>query len=290
MKNITCGFSLFALFSAVVASCASPVFAAAAPVYDQRLLQVRYMPEEPLVKALLTKDQDVLMVEVKGSHNIYDPYTGRKLEAAFIGSSYQMAPTPDGIRWGQEFPGVFQIVIVPDEPSLGVFVNGVAYPGVVTFYEVDNRLVAVNWVSLDDFTASLLGANIMPKEVDQKEALAAYAIALRTKVYQQLLTSDNKFWDVNADACGYRGDAVVRLDAPFKEAMKATKKIIMTGDQQSNLTSHFDKKVIDDIRQKLTISTVQDMAKSGKDAKIILHRFYPDQNLTVAEPVQPKIQ
>ena len=226
------------------------------------------------------------MVEVRGPHNIYDPYTGRKLEAAFIGSSYYMYPTADGIKWGQEFPGVFQIVILPDEPSAGVFVNGIAYPGAVAFYQVDSRLAAVNWASLDDFTSSLVSSNFLPKESDQKETLAAYAIALRTKVYQQILSSDNPFWDVNADVCGYRGYAVVRFDIPFKEAMKATKKIIMTGNQQSNLPVRFDKKVIEDIRQKMPLSEVQALAKDGKDAKIILHRFYPEQNLTVAETPQ----
>lgn len=283
MKNITCRMSLFVLLSALSAGCVSPAFADQAPVYNQRLLQVRYMPEEPIVKALLVKEQEGLMVEIRGPHNIYDPYSGRKLESAFMGSSYFMYPTADGIKWGQEFPGVFQIVIIPDEPSEGVFVNGISYPGAMAFYEVDNRLAAVNWVSIDDFTGSLVSSNFLPKETDQKEALAAYAIAIRSRVYQQVLAHENPFWDVTAEACGYRGNAVVRLDIPFKDAMKATKKIVMTGDQQSNLPSHFERKAIEEIRQQMPVANVQEMAKGGKDAKIILHRFYPNQNLTVAE-------
>lgn len=286
MKNITCGFSLFVLVSALSTGCMTPILASANPPYNQRLLQVRYMPEEPIVKALLAKDQEGLMVEVKGAHNIYDPYTGRKLEAAFMGSSYYMSPTEDGIKWGQEFPGVFQIVILPDEPSAGVFVNGISYPGAVVFYQVDNRLAAVNWVSIDDFTASLVASNFSPKETNQKEVLAAYAIAIRTKAYDQTLSSDNQYWDVNAETCGYRGNAVVRTDAPFKESMNATKKIIMTGEQQSNVSGKFDRKVIEDIRQKMPLAGVQALAKDGKDAKIILHRYFPDQNLAVAEPPQ----
>ncbi len=284
MKSITCEMSLFVLVSALSMSCASPVCASQAPVYNQRLAHVRYMPEEPMVKVLLAKDQEGLMVEVKGPHNIYDPYSGRKLDAAFMGSSYYMYPTPDGVKWGQEFPGVFQIVIVPDEPSDGVFVNGIAYPGAVAFYEIDNRLAAVNWVSIDDFTGSILSTNFLPREADQKEALAAYSIAIRSKVYQQVLAPDNLFWDLSAEPCGYRGNAVVRLDTPFKDAMKATKKIVMTGMQQSTLPANFDKKAIDEIRQQMPLATVQDMAKAGKDARIILHKFYPDQNLIVAEP------
>jgi peptidoglycan hydrolase-like amidase len=241
------------------------------------------MPEEPIIKALITKDQEGLMVDVRGPHNVYDPYTGRKLDAAFIGSSYYMSPTEDGIKWGQEFPGVFQIVIIPDEPSSGVFVNGIGYPGAVVFYEVNSRLAAVNWASLDDFTSSLVSSNFLPKETDQKEAIAAYAIAVRTKAYQQLLSNENQYWDVTADVCEYHGNAVVRFDKAFKEAMDVTKKIIMTSGQVPSTSSRFDKTVIEEIRHKMPLSEVQAMAKSGKDAKIILHRFYPEQNLTVAE-------
>ena len=194
-----------------------------------------------------------------------------------------MIPTQDGIKWGQEFLGIFQITIIPDEPSSGVCVNGIAYPGVTTFYEVDNRLTAVNWASLDDFTASIVSNNFLPRETDQKEALAAYAIAIRTKAYQQLLSSNSIYWDVTADGCGYRGNAIVRFDTPFHDAMKVTKRIVMTGSEQSNLGTTFDKKAIDDVREKMPVSEVHSMAKNGKDAKIILHRFFPDQNLMMVE-------
>jgi hypothetical protein len=236
------------------------------------------------MKVLLDKGQEGYMVEVKGPHNVYDPYSGRKMEAAFMGSSYYMFPMMEGIKWGQEFPGVFQIVIIPDEPSAGVFVNGTAYPGAVAFYQDNNHLAAVNWVSLDDFTASLLSSNFLPKETDQKEALAAYAIAIRTKAYQQILSNDKAFWDLNAESCGYRGDAIVRFDAPFKEALKATKRIIMTGSQQSNLPGGaFDKTSIDTLKSQMPLSEAQMMAKDGKDARIILHRYFPEQNLTIIE-------
>jgi stage II sporulation protein D len=283
MKNITCRLRLFSLLSALSIGFLASVSALANPSYNHRLNQVRYMPEEPIMKVLLTKDQESIMVEVRGPHNVYDPYTGKKLEAAFMGSSYYMNPTTDGIKWGQEFPGVYQIVIIPDEPSDGIFVNGISYPGAVAFYEVDNRLAAVNWASLDDFTSALVSSNFLPKETDQKEAIAAYAIALRTQAYQQILSSEHQFWDVSAENCGYRGNVAVRLDIPFREAIKATKKIVMAGNEQSNIPMDFTKKAVDDLRQKMPISEVQAMARTGKDAKIILHRFYPDQNLTVAD-------
>ena len=223
------------------------------------------------------------MVEVKGSHNIYDPYTGKKLDAAFSGSSYYMSCMSDGIRWGQDFPGIYQVLLVPDEPSAGVFVNGIAYPGVVAFYEVDSRLAAVNWTSLEDFVSSVFSCNFLPKETDQKEALAAYAIALRTKAFQHVQSSETAFWDVTADGCGYKGNAVVRFDAPFREAMKSTRRLVMVGKENLAVQQRFDKKSVEELRQQMPIADAQAMAREGRDARLILHRFYPDQNLTLVD-------
>ena len=283
MKHISCSFGLFVLCSALSASGLTAAPTPNASVCNPQLARVRYLPEEPTIKVLLMKNQEGLMVEVKGAHNIYDPYTGKKLDAAFSGSSYYMTPTSDGVRWGQDFPGTYQVLIVPDEPSAGVFVNGIAYPGVVAFYEVDSRLAAVNWTCLEDFVSSIFSGNFLPKETDQKEALAAYAIALRTKAFQHIQAGESTFWDVTADACGYKGNAVVRFDAPFREAMKTTRKLVMTGKEQSAVPQRFDRKSIDDIRQQMPIVETQTMAKEGRDARIILHRFYPDQNLTVVD-------
>lgn len=270
--------------SALSMSSPTPLFSSPIPPYHQQLSRVRYMPEEPLMKVLLAKDQEGIMVEVKGPHNVYDPYTGKKMEAAFMGSSYYMLPTNDGIQWGQEFPGIFQVVIVPDQPSSGVYVNGVAYPGAVAFYEVNNRLAAVNWVGIDDFTTSLMSANFQPKETEQKEALAAYAIALRTKAYQQIQSNENAFWDITAESCGYRGNVAIRKDAPFKEAMRATKKIIMTGaDGTPVLSGVLDKKAIETLKNQMPLADVQAMAKEGRDARIILHKYFPNENLFVVE-------
>jgi|AMWB02.1.fsa_nt_gi stage II sporulation protein D len=283
MKHFSCSFGLFVLCSALSASALAVASTGTAPACNPQLARVRYMPEDPMIKVLLTKNQEGLMIEVKGPHNIYDPYTGKKLDATFSGSSYYMSPTSDGIRWGQDFPGIYQVLIVPDEPSAGVFVNGIAYPGVVAFYEVDSRLAAVNWTSLEDFVSSIFSGNFLPKETDQKEALAAYAIALRTKAFQHIQSGESQFWDVTAEACGYKGNAVVRFDAPFREAMKSTRKLVMTGKEQSAVPQRFDRKSIEDIRQQIPIADAQAMAKEGRDARLILHRFFPDQNLTLVD-------
>ena len=267
-----------------VSACIGAPLIAQYPVFNERLARVRYMPEDPFIKVLILKDQDGLMVEVKGPHNIYDPFSGKKLDAAFMGSSYPMNPTGDGLKWGQEFPGIFQVLIVPDDQNSGVVINGNMYQGVVAFYQVNNRLAAVNWLSLDDFTSALLSTNFLPRDLDQKEAIAAYAIALRTKAFQQLKAHEGTYWDVQADDCGYRGRSAIRTDIPFNDAIKGTKRLVMTGFQQSPVAvGRLDKRCIDNLCRQMPIADVQAMAKEGKDARVIIGKFFPDQVLNLLE-------
>lgn len=282
MRKLSFGISVCAL-SAVSLLAVAPL-TAQYPVFNEKLAHVRYMPEEPFIKVLLAKEQDGFMVDVKGPHNIYDPFSGKKLDAAFMGSSYYMTPTSDGVKWGQEFPGIYQILIVPDDQNSGVMVNGNMYQGVVAFYEVNHKLAAVNWLSLDDFTSALISSNFLPRDLDQKEAIAAYAIALRTKAFQQLQAHDGTYWDALADDCGYRGRSSIRTDIPFNDAVKSTKKIVMSGFQQSPVTiGRLDKRCIDDLCRQMPVADVQAMAKEGKDARVIIGKFFPDQVLNLIE-------
>lgn len=279
MRNILRCLPLFVLFVAPLTAAVFPLATSSQSVYSDRMSRVLHMPQEPLCKVLILKDQKSFEVAVSGSHNIYDPYTGDKLEAAFLSSSYPMNPTTEGIKWGQEFPGIYQIVIIPDDESTGVTVNGVTYSGAVAFYQVEDRLAAVNWISLDDVTSSLLSSNFLPRDAYQKEAVATYAIALRTLIYQQMLAPETAFWDVKAESCGYQGKAVTREDSPFVEAMKTTRKIIMIGGAPVPLS----RKAIDDLRKKMPSIDIENMAKDGKDARVMLHRFFPESSLGMAE-------
>jgi stage II sporulation protein D len=280
MRNILNSLSLFVCVMAPVAAFSAEP--ASQSVYHARMERVLHMPEQPFVKVLLAKDASKLLVDVNGSHNIYDPYTGKKLEAAFSASSYPMTPTLEGIKWGQEFPGVYQIVIVPDGADSFVTVNGTVYPGVVAFYQIENKLAAVNWVSLDELTSSLLSSNFLPRDAYQKEAIAAYAIAIRSLGYQNIIHPETPFWDVKVDDCGYQGTAVARTDAAYVDALKATKRVVMESGAASS-SDRLSKTAIDGLKQKMPSNDVEAMAKEGKDARAIINKFYPGAVLHLAE-------
>jgi len=243
------------------------------------MYKVRYMPEKPFIKVLLAQDKEALKVEVSGAHNVYDPFTGSKLDSAFSASSYVMKPTSDGIRWGQDFPGTYQVVIVPDSKGeIGVSVNGTFYGGVVAFYQVNDRLAAVNWISLEEFTASLLSSTFLPQDEDQKEAIAAYAIAFRSRAYEQIMEPSAAYWDVNAEECGYKGRSIVRNDKPFLLAMRNSKRIVMRPTSEG-----LTKKSLAMILQSMPFDQVRTLADEGRDARYILKKSYPSVEMQVIQ-------
>ncbi len=293
MKKVSLSASLFSKM--FMASCGVGAFClpmshgalhAAFEALPKSLSKVRSLPKQPMLKVLLGQDQDGFMVEVKGAHNVYDPYTGKKLESAFLKSSYYMIPTSDGVKWGQEFPGIYQLLIIPDSSSTSITVNGIQYPGAVAFYQVESKLAAINWVSLEDFTSSILSTTLFPKDQDQKETLATYAIAIRTLAYQSLIESHNAFWDVKASEAGYKGKAVERSDKTFLDAMKVSQDIILA--QSGNATDASQRETLSQsftqTFQHMPFQDVHNMAESGKDARQILEHYYPGRVLTLAEP------
>ena len=241
------------------------------------LQSVRNLPHNPFIRILLASQKNSFQVEVQGAHNIYDPFTGKKLEAAFLSSSYQMVPTADGIKWGQEFPGVYQILVVPDSQSGTVTVDGIQYSGAVAFYEVGSVLAAVNWVSLEDATSSLLSMMMAPANGDHKEALAAMAIGVRTLALEQLAHPSNHFWDVRADACGYKGRAVVRLDEPFQDAIRVSRNIVLEPKQDKS--GSFISQDLDRLKQMINYQQAIDLAQNGKDAAYIIEKAIPGRQL-----------
>lgn len=246
------------------------------------LLHVRNIPKMPFVKVLLLKGQKSLHVEINGAHNIYDPKTGEKLESAFLKSEYHMSVTNDGLKWGEEFPGIFQLLLIPDSKQTYIVLNGIQYPGAVAFYEVEGAISAVNWVGIEDFTTALLSMKLMPRDYDQKEALAAYAIAFRTIAYNAILQSQNMFWDITAADASYKGRAVTRSDALFVDAVHRSHDIVLQ-DSELLKPSQTISDAMTTLLQTMPYDEVKKFAEAGQNARHILDHFYPGQALTVVD-------
>lgn len=247
---------------------------------QEKICSVRGFPEAPCVRALLCSNQPSLEIAVSGSHNVYNPKNGKKLEASFLFSSYSMTPSNDGLKWGEEFPGIYQVMIVPDSTSTFITVNGIQYPGVVICYQVGDRLAAVNYVTLDDFSSSVLCHSLLPSLQDTKESIAAYSIAFRTKGLSYIQNPRNTFWDVQATSCNYRGRGIVRQDRPYQDGIKITKRLVLVGKDMGPLSAQDE--TLAELIATMSQDEVNKMAHNGKNAKEILEQFFPDAILTVA--------
>ncbi len=167
----------------------------------------------PTIKVLVEDRVPGAMLEVTGSYNIYDPATGEKIASRFADKRYFIQPTASGVKWGEQFPGIYQIAIVPDEMEhTTVLVGGVQYKGAVLVYQIDDKLSFVNELPVEDYVKSAVSSALKPGETVQDEALAAMVIVARTNAYYQKLRDLDAYWHVQAREENYQGLGVLRAD------------------------------------------------------------------------------
>ena len=244
---------------AATCACFSPVAPLSALVTPtEEVFQAKNCPKGPTLKILVLDDVEGALVEVKGAYNLYDPKTGKKRSSAFSSSSYFMQPTLDGIKWGTENPGVFQVTIVPDSPNSTILVHGIEYKGMVTAYQIEGAISFVNELSIDDYAASIVSERCQDKPMS-KEAISALLIAARTDAMYLSQHGKTKYWDVRAQEVGYQGSAVCRHDKAFLDAAQQTARMIISTPQQ-----------VAWIKGELPLEEIQKKAEAGKDARAIL--------------------
>jgi len=159
--------------------------------------------EPPSIRVLIAQDQPGIILEVNGKYKILDPRTNGNLGVSFLGKRRMLQAIPSGIRWGEEFPGVYQIAIIPEGSETSITVDGVEYKGMIYVYNVGGSINIVNKVSIEEYLSSALPSQY-PDPLPH-ELLTAIAIVSRSQAYFQAANSRTPFWDVDAVQEGYRG-------------------------------------------------------------------------------------
>lgn len=249
---------------------------------------IKDQPKAPTIKVLVAKELDGAMVDVKGAYNIYDPYKGTRLGTRFFGKSYYMQPVVEGIKWGEVFPGVYQVVIIPDDPKTTTVVNGIEYKGNIFVYQVDGKMNVVNEVPVEDYVHSVLSAQQANTNGDMsgdREVLAAMAIAMRTDACYQALSNADRFWQVDASRVGYRGYAMTRRSNGLDEVMNGTRYLVLShtrafqGPLVLSRACCLDKQLGEGKEELAPVGWNLDKAKGlaskGYDAVKILQNLYP---------------
>lgn len=230
------------------------------------------IPEGPKIKVLLAKNVASALLEVKGSYRVIRKDTGSTLSHGSVGKRFVVHALQKGLRWGEEFPDVYQICVVPKDSKTSIFVNGLQYKGAVSVYHVhDNQITVVNEVLIEDYVKSTLAVKFDSPLA--KEAMAALAIVARTEAYS-LITSGRSTprpWDAVATESKYFGYAVTRQPNHVDQAVEETRFMVMESTKDGKVAQH------------ASLSTIQaeELAKKQWDAKTILKKSFPHTRLGI---------
>jgi len=237
-------------------------------------------PKPPTIKVLITHETDNVNMEVKGDYNIYDPYKNETLGAYFGGKAYPVKAISTGIRWGEEFPGVYQLQVMPDNQNVTTVVNGKEYKGIINVYDIGGAISIVNEIKIEDYIQSIMTATYS-KDLPE-EALAAAAIAARTQALYLASSSTNRYWNVDADEVNYHG-VTRRPSDNLARALASTKYMVLSQTSAyEGVITPFPISIVTEngkpakAQKKLILADAIAMAQKGENAARILQKAFPD--------------
>ncbi|MEI8124750.1 MAG: SpoIID/LytB domain-containing protein [Parachlamydiaceae bacterium] len=236
----------------------------------------------PKIRVLVVHDQEGVVLEVKGKYKIHDPHTGDHMATRFVGKRKFIQAVRDGLKWGEEFPGVFQLVIIPDEKATTTIVDGIEYRGPIYVYDVGGKISIVNEIGIEDFLSSTLAQRY--KGESQPEFLASVVIAARTAAYYTVEHPRSPFWSVDGRMSGYQGYAVIDEETSVEHAIHDTRYMVMSsvnpGENKINtFPAQWSNEPVTNQGQqvvsRITLAEAAAMAKKGDHAAKILAKAFP---------------
>jgi hypothetical protein len=255
---ISCSFALFTL-------CGSGLEAVKVRPPTQKNKDVN---AGAFIRILLEKDVSSALLEAKGGYCVVNCENGEILSNGSSGKRFVVHALQEGLRWGEEYPGVYRIVVAPENSATKMFVNGIQYAGAIAIYHAkNNKIVVVNEVSIEDYIKSTL--TLKHDSPLSKEAMAAIAIAARTSAYAMTQNKTRRPWDIVAKEMNYLGSSVFFKNSFVNEAVDGTRFIVL--ESKANDGS------LPDIR--LDAEKAEELAGHGLDAKKILQKACPQGKL-----------
>jgi stage II sporulation protein D len=177
------------------------------------------------IQVLLEKDAKSALLEVKGPYYIFNPQDGSRVASGLLGKRFMIHELEKGLKWGQEFPGIHQIIVKPRSDETSIFINGIQYAGAVAIYGVNGNINIVSELDIEEYVKAVLSPQFSgPTE---PEVLSALAILTRTNAYFQANRSNGSFWHVIGSEVGYQGAAMTVHDSAVDKAVETTKHLIL---------------------------------------------------------------
>lgn len=240
-----------------------------------------------ILKILIVHNKPGVVLEVKGKYKIYDPKTNSHLGKGYTGGKRRyIQPLSDGIKWGEEFPGVFQVTVMPDDKSTTFIVDGIEYKGRICVYDIGGSISIVNEITFDEYVKTVLSSKL--QQPLPPEALAALVIAARTNAYYMMQNSRSNYWNVEAKQIAYQGYALSNPNNVLDQAVKATHDMVMLvasnpflaqwGIVEAGRLSNASP-----IDSKISLDQASMFAHQGENAAQILKKAFPNAQLDKIE-------
>lgn len=241
----------------------------------------RTQPEPPNIRVLLLHDVEGAKLEVHGKYSLFDPYTQSHISSRLVGKSRYIQAFADGLKWGEAFPGLYQIMIKPEEDNTMTVINGREYDNLIYIYDIGGTISIVNQIPVEDYVRSVL-ASYQNKYLEP-ETLAALAIVARTNAYFQAANPKNTYWAIDAEKVGYQG--ITRISPQVNDAVKLTRYMIMSrtgiyegiatpfAAQFDGLSAGQSSKNME--ASKISLEEANAMAQRGEHAAQILAKAFP---------------
>lgn len=243
-------------------------------------------PPEPSIKVLIVNDRPTASLELTGKYKIFDPRENSWISTRFVGKRKHLEATPSGIKWGEEFPGIYQIKIVPDHEETRAFINGNEYKGTFFIYAVEGNINVVNDTPVETLLSGILVPEFREKTIPE-EALAAAVIAARTNAYFQEQHPRSPYWSIDAEQVGYKGipvDARSTAERVIRKtrAMYLARKAGPQG-ELNPFPAQWEGGNTRVIASKIPFSQVEKLAEQGIDAAQILNQSFPGSTLELMQ-------
>ncbi len=241
--------------------------------------------ETPTIKVLVTHDVKGVDLQVYGRYSLFDPHSKTHLSSRFAGKSRHIEARGEGLKWGESFPGVYQLLIKPDTKDTIVNINNKDYEGFIYIYDIGGTIGIVDQIPIEKYVSAVLAAT--QTQNLEKETIAALAIVARTNAIYQSKHPKTDFWAVDGQKIGFQG--IVSLDPQIQQAIKETHHMIMSktgvyekvatpfAAQFGELPTGLTQKEM--APSKITLQEANDLAKKGEHAAQILSKAFPDSTI-----------
>ncbi|MBS0621962.1 MAG: hypothetical protein JSR80_03275, partial [Verrucomicrobia bacterium] len=176
------------------------------------------------IKVLVLEKGKSPIVEATGGYRIFDPADQRTIGGGMRGKRFALEAMNTGLKWGEQYPAVYQITIEPRRAGSVLLVDGVEYGGKIHAYQVGDQVNLVNEVPIDEYLRITLAHEF--KEPLAPEVMAAVTIAARTNAYYMVEAGHRSYWHVRAEEVGYDGGIKSLRHGAIDQAVDETRDMV----------------------------------------------------------------